>query len=754
MLKQTLIGRSARGRVVRCVVDSLESRRLLCSAAHMAIDDLSAQNQLGAYASLFGEDGHIPASEYENLPAEVQQLIDPHLIADDRSIEEQFAGQPLPGSPAVASEAGQLVYPDFVPRFSGTPFISTTYQPGRALLRFGTQINNEGLGPAILVGGAINPDGTQTVYQRLYNWTPGSNGTGGSFSFAQDREAGRFIYHAAHSHLHFEGYARYELLTSVNGQPGTKATRSDGTVVEGDKVGFCLININSSFTTTTGVSSTTIPSYNASGQPGTGCGQLQGVWVGHADIYSSSLEGQWIDVTGVAPGTYFIAITIDGDDAVVESNENNNTVYRQVTIGSLNPTGGIQPDRFDVLANGGPNNTFATATDLGPMGVDAVEGLTTHSSYDDDVYAFTATSTGVGSVSLRFTSGNLDLWVYDADFKELGRATSSATGSTFNIAVETVTTTFVKDQTYYVLARSFNESLSSNYEVRFDIKPTVSLDAVTAEALEVTQSPARIEVSRNGPTTSPLTVNYTVSGTATAGLDYQALPGTILFDVESSVKYIDIVPILDALVEPTESVVITLTGGATFAGGGTSLTVTLRDTPPRALAGAFDRVANTFAVDFSLDVSASLSAGDLVVVAPDQSEISPASFTWDASNRRAIFQFAQALPGGSLEARIDAADVTHAFGEALDADFGQSFDVVRGDADGNGRTEFADLLTVAQFFGSTNATYDQGDFDYDGDVDFADLLILAQNYTQARTLTPDPASPARKSDRIATDIVA
>lgn len=748
------IGLRARRRSIRCVVDALEARRLLCSVAHSMVEDEARLD--ASVTSLFGSDGHIPRSVFQTLSADVQKQIDLHLIADDRPIEEQFAGQPMPGFAGGVSEgeAAQLVYPDFVPRFTGTPFVSTTYQPGRALLRFGTQINNEGLGPAVLVGGRVNSDGTQEVYQRLYNWTPGTNGTGGSFAVAQDRLAGEFIYHAAHSHLHFEGYARYELFTSVNGQPGTTAIRSDGTSVEGEKVGFCLININSSFTMSGGGSSTTIPSYSASGQPNTSCGQLQGVWVGHADVYSSSLEGQWIDITGVAPGTYFIAITIDADNAVAESNDNNNTVYRQVTIPALNPTGGVQADRFDLVVNDGPNNTFATATPFGPMGVDSVEGLTTHASFDDDFFSFQATSTGTGSVSLRFTSGDLDLFVYDSDFKEIGRATNAQNGSSASIATETVSASFVKDGTYYILARAFNESLSNNYEVRFNIKPTVAIEGIDDVADEATQSPGRISVSRNGPTSSPLTVNYTVSGSASAGSDFETLSGQIVFDVESAVKYIDIVPILDSLVEPTETVVITLSSGATFAGGGSSVTVNLRDTPPAALGGVFDRVANTYSVDFSLDVSSSLSASDLVIVAPDSTEIVPASVTWDAANRRAVFAFAQALPGGALQARVQAEAVAHAFGQTMVQDFERSFDVHRGDANGSGRVDFSDLLVLAQNYGSTSADYTRGDFDYDNDVDFDDLLILGQSYQSE----PPAARSARRAGRngsaaLAADVV-
>lgn len=62
-----------------------------------------------------------------------------------------------------------------------------------------------------------------------------------------------------------------------------------------------------------------------------------------------------------------------------------------------------------------------------------------------------------------------------------------------------------------------------------------------------------------------------------------------------------------------------------------------------------------------------------------------------------------------------------------------------GDADVDGKTDFADLLTLAQHYGAADATWAQGDFNADGSVGFDDLLALAQHYGQ--TLDTAPVAP-------------
>jgi hypothetical protein len=527
----------------------------------------------GDLSKYLDESGHIPLSLYQTLTTQQQAMFDPHQVADDRPLEEQFAEVGFPpqnGRESIENlNPGEVaVHPDFFPTFSTNPYLSTTSQAGRVLVRFGTRVNNQGLAPATMQGGAVNSDGTQTVHQLMYGYTAATN----SLRQIGSREAGRFIYHAAHSHLHFEGYAFYSLHhRNSDGSVGGIVKRADGSDAVGEKVGYCLINIESSFTMQNGQNSRTLPSYNASGQPSTSCGQLQGVSVGRADVYSDSLEGQWLDVTGIPNGKDYIGMTLDADNAIVESNENNNAIFQLFTLNANPPANQIPIDRFDDLASGGPNNSMGTASDLGEMGIEAVAGLTAHAAYDDDYFSFVATSTGPGSISTTTGNGDLDLYLYDKGGTELARRTTAGTGN------ETINFNFVKGRRYYVLTQVFNEQRSNNYQLNFNIKPTVDTTIASRSVGEASGETRYFRVARNGPASAALTVPLVVSGTATAGVDYELLSSSVLFDVESKEKWVGIRVLNDTLVEGNETIVVTLGSGANFVGGLNSIRLTIAD---------------------------------------------------------------------------------------------------------------------------------------------------------------------------------
>jgi hypothetical protein len=73
------------------------------------------------------------------------------------------------------------------------------------------------------------------------------------------------------------------------------------------------------------------------------------------------------------------------------------------------------------------------------------------------------------------------------------------------------------------------------------------------------------EISRGGSTAQDLPVYYTVSGSATAGLDYERLQGYVVIGAGRTTAKIPIEAIDDAIAEQTETVILTLVppGGAT-----------------------------------------------------------------------------------------------------------------------------------------------------------------------------------------------
>jgi len=84
----------------------------------------------------------------------------------------------------------------------------------------------------------------------------------------------------------------------------------------------------------------------------------------------------------------------------------------------------------------------------------------------------------------------------------------------------------------------------------------------TADAAEpATNGSFSINLPTGFTATEPITVNYTVSGTATAGTDYAALSGSVIIPAGQSAVSIPLIVNDDNLYESTETVILTLTGG-------------------------------------------------------------------------------------------------------------------------------------------------------------------------------------------------
>lgn len=127
-----------------------------------------------------------------------------------------------------------------------------------------------------------------------------------------DRLPNLFTFSPCHNHYHMKGVARYRLFT-VRWRLVGKAL----------KQGFCLRD-DQRYLWTAG--------------PGRGytC-DYQGISRGWQDVYGKSLDCQWMDVTGVPPGKYYLEVVVNPNRALKESNHRNNRVIIPIVIPRLAP---------------------------------------------------------------------------------------------------------------------------------------------------------------------------------------------------------------------------------------------------------------------------------------------------------------------------------------------------------------------------------------------------------------------------------
>ncbi|MBS3029307.1 MAG: SBBP repeat-containing protein [Dolichospermum sp. DET50] len=102
-----------------------------------------------------------------------------------------------------------------------------------------------------------------------------------------------------------------------------------------------------------------------------------------------------------------------------------------------------------------------------------------------------------------------------------------------------------------------------------DDLPIITVAATDSDAGEtatgITSNPGAFTVTRNGDLTQAITVNYTLSGSATNGTDYNSLPGTINFAAGDSTAIVTVTPTDDNIFEGTETAILTLTTGTGYA---------------------------------------------------------------------------------------------------------------------------------------------------------------------------------------------
>ncbi len=220
-------------------------------------------------------------------------------ISSVKARKEQGLLQPSPLDP-------DLLLPDLIilePEQLYLQFVGD-----RKKIRFSTSFANIGQGPLELQGDADIERNVTHALQRVYV----------KDGFFEEFLVGEFVLHPEHDHWHFNDITLFELWSlKDDGQ-------LDEVLATTNKTSFCIQDWEV---------------YNpkqAAEQAYKQCiAGRQGISVGWADVYTAEIEGQELDITGVADGRYAIRLTIDPDNLIREVNDDNNTYTGYVVIEDL-----------------------------------------------------------------------------------------------------------------------------------------------------------------------------------------------------------------------------------------------------------------------------------------------------------------------------------------------------------------------------------------------------------------------------------
>ena len=143
----------------------------------------------------------------------------------------------------------------------------------------------------------------------------------------------------------------------------------------------------------------------------------------------------------------------------------------------------------------------------------------------------------------------------------------------------------VQPGAYTVLVNGNNAStgvsLVEVYDVTSSQATSVSIVASKPSADTSGANPGSLTVQRSGDASQAITVSYIVGGTATNGIDYQPLSGSVTLPAFATSAVIPVVPNPTLSTQPSETVSVTLNPGTNYSvGSSPTASVTITNIPP------------------------------------------------------------------------------------------------------------------------------------------------------------------------------
>jgi hypothetical protein len=353
-------------------------------------------------------------------------------------------------------------------------------------------------------------------------------------------------------------------------------------------------------------------------------GTNAGVWDAWVAKYDSSGTQQWIQQFGTTEMDVSSGITVDSAG---------NLYITGYTRGNL---GGTNAGDFDAwVAKYDSSGTQQWIQQLGATGLDYSRGITVDSA--GNLYITGSTQGNLGGTN----AGSDDAWVakYDSSgtqqwVQQLGTTSNEVSRG---ITVDSAGKLYITGETQGNLGGT----------------NAGGWDAWIAKLSPVASIAPGTTPSETGPTTGTfiltltepaavggVTVNYTVAGTATSGIDYTALSGSVVIPAGSTTATIDVIPVDDTIVDPDETVEVTLSLGTGYVphslNSTATLTITDNDTAGitvSAISGNTSEAGGTASFEVVLDTEPTADVTvNLVSSNTAEGTVSVPSITFTPSN--------------------------------------------------------------------------------------------------------------------------
>jgi lysophospholipase L1-like esterase len=245
---------------------------------------------------------------------------------------------------------------------------------------------------------------------------------------------------------------------------------------------------------------------------------------------------------------------------------------------------------------GSPDQASITIADDEPMiSITASDASAAEPGTDSATFTISRAEPSAKAVTVYFgVSGTAS---HGGDYKYIGTSATIAAGATSVTLTVAPINDFVVEKPETSIVTLFAHS---SYTIAppaaatvtiDDDEPTVSVSASDITASEPGTDTGAFVITRTGSVAAPLTVFWSLSGTATHGVDYKSLGSQVTIPAGADRVTLVVTAVNDLAAEKPETVTLTLYSQTSYSIGSSSATITISDDEPTVTISTTDNAA-------------------------------------------------------------------------------------------------------------------------------------------------------------------